>query len=349
LPTAALFGLEQRLLARWRARPSLPNARLIVGFSGGADSLALALALARIGERAGLEATLAHVDHGQRATSGVEQERALALAARLGLPARARHIPPQSIEKHRGVGREEAMRRVRYRALAAVAREERAAALVLAHQADDQAETLLLHLLRGGGLRGVSAMAEWTERSTPWWPDDEEPPVAIVVWRPMLMERRATLRAYLDRAGLEPIDEPSNDDVAFRRNAIRRDVLPLLERIAPGATDALARHAALAADEDATLTALAAEALNAARGPDGDVRAASLRAALPALRRRALRAWVAESAPDVELSAERTAAALALLEPGRGGAIEIGSGWMLERSGGTLRLRRIDEGAGEAG
>jgi tRNA(Ile)-lysidine synthase len=347
LPRPTLLGLEQRLLARWRRRPALAAATLVVGFSGGTDSLALALALSRIAAPADARVALAHVDHGRRPASAIECERAGALASRLTLPFTARHIPDNNLRQHPGVGLEEAMRRERYRALAAVVRDEGAAALVLAHQADDQAETMLLHLLRGAGLRGAAAMAEWTERVVPWWPEAGEEPTVVPVWRPLLSESRATLRAYLAAAGLEPIEDPSNGDRAFRRNAIRHDALPLLERIAPGARDALVRHAALIADEDATLAALAARVLERARDADGNVRIAPLLAEPTALRRRALRTWVAETAPDVELSDERTAATLGLTEPGRGGAIEIGAGWMVARTGGALRLRRCDEGLGE--
>ncbi|HEU0115170.1 MAG TPA: tRNA lysidine(34) synthetase TilS, partial [Thermomicrobiales bacterium] len=258
LPHAALLGLEQRVLARWRGAPALAAARLVVGFSGGTDSLALALALRRIAGRAELDIVLAHIDHRQRPTSGEEAARARSLAREIGLPFFARHIPEDAVERHRGVGREEAMRRERYRALAAIAREHGAGALALAHQADDQAETVLLHLLRGAGLSGAAAMAEWSERPIPWWSAADEPAIAVMLWRPLLAERRATLRAYLAGAGLEPIEDPSNGDLAFRRNAIRRDLLPALQRIAPGASEALARHAAIAAEEDATLTMLAA-------------------------------------------------------------------------------------------
>ncbi|HET7093002.1 MAG TPA: tRNA lysidine(34) synthetase, partial [Thermomicrobiales bacterium] len=237
----------------------------------------------------------------------------------------------------------------RYRALAAIAREHDAAALVVAHQADDQAESVLLHLLRGAGLRGAAAMAEWSERTMPWWPEANEPAAPLVIWRPFLTEPRATLRDYLTRADLRSIDDPSNDDPRFRRNAIRRDLLPLLERIAPGAAAALARHAALAADEDAMLDDFAACALDEARRADGAVRVAPLLGAPVPLRRRALRAWVASAAPDVELSAERTAAALALADSGRGGTIEIGAGWTIARDGGVLRLDRNGERAGAAG
>jgi tRNA(Ile)-lysidine synthetase-like protein len=349
LPHATFLGLEQRLLGRWRGRPSPPAARLVVGFSGGIDSLALALALGRIADRAAMRIVLAHIDHQQRPSSGAEAERARALAERLGLPFFARHIPLVDLQRHRGVGVEEALRRERYRTLATIAGEQGADVLALAHQADDQAETLLLHLLRGAGLQGAAAMAEWAERRIPWWPEAPERPTTIRIWRPFLTEPRSMLRDYVVRAGLEPIVDPSNVDPLFRRNAIRRDVLPVLERIAPGASAALARYSALAAQDDATLAEFADCVLTRARDAVGGVRTAALLASPAAVRQRALRAWVAETAPDVELSAERTAAALALAEPGRGGAIEIGVGWMVVRCGGALRLRRNGEGAGDAG
>src|SRR5690242_15083380 len=103
LPRATWLGLEQRLVARWRHCPSLASATLVVGFSGGTDSLALALALGRIADRADIRVTLAHVDHGQRPSSRAECAQAASLASRLGLPFVARHIPSDRLSKHPGV------------------------------------------------------------------------------------------------------------------------------------------------------------------------------------------------------------------------------------------------------
>jgi tRNA(Ile)-lysidine synthetase-like protein len=340
-------GLEQRLARRLRRIEVVGDAALVVGFSGGADSLALASALTSVARERRI--VLAHVDHGLRTESAADAEAAAALAAALGLPLRVARIESDPRRLHPGVGLEESARRERYRLLAGVVADEAAAALVLAHHRDDQAETVLLHLLRGAGTAGAAGMAEWSVRPVPWW---DEPGAGaasakaagrrLAIWRPLLGESREELRGYVTGLELAPIDDPTNDDLTFRRNLVRREFLPALERAWPGAPEALARYAALAAEDDAALAAAAGRALAGATVPDGLIANRVLGEPL-AIRRRIVRGWIGSAAPNVEVSAERVEAVLKLLTPGRGGRrVEIGQGWAATARGGIVRLARQD-------
>lgn len=337
------IGIEQRLAVRLRASGLATTAPLVVGFSGGADSLALAAALARVREP-GRRVVLAHVDHGLRPDSADHAAGAERLAATLELPFHRVAMEKRPDEIHPGLGVEEAARRERYRLLAGVAGDERAGTLVLAHHRDDQAETVLLHLLRGAGTTGIAGMAELSIRRIPWWDEPGQPSESLTVWRPMLAEPRAELAAYVAARGLAPMHDPTNDDRAYRRNLVRHELLPVLERAWPGAAAALVRHGALAAEDDALLSRIAAAALAGARQGAG-LECGRVAAEELAIRRRLVRAWVASEAPGLEVSAERTEALLRLFEPGRGGRrIDIGQGWTATARSGIVRLERSTGG-----
>jgi hypoxanthine phosphoribosyltransferase len=339
-------GLEQRLLARARAAGLRRGDRVVIGFSGGRDSLALAAALRSLGASLGLEPILVHVDHGLRPASAAEAEQAVALATALGLKCRVVPLLRAPSDVHRGVGLEEAARRERYRILLATARERNAVAVATAHHQRDQAETVLLHLLRGGGVRGAAGMAERT--AAPRWPGDSQSDISpesseVILWRPLLHESREAIEAYAIGLHLVHVDDPSNDDLTLRRNVIRHEVLPLLERQFPGATAALARFAALAAEDDRVLDEIAAREVATALRADGALEVAGLREAPIALRRRAIRLWLRGAIGESELSANRTDAVIDLVTAGRGKrTIEIGGGWTVHRLRGMLHVARGD-------
>jgi tRNA(Ile)-lysidine synthase TilS/MesJ len=196
-------------------------------------------------------------------------------------------------------------------------------------------------------------MAELSELTVPWWTDGGgEEPVRLTLWRPLLREPRAAVRSYASTLGLEWIEDPSNDDRGPRRNALRHDALPMLERISPGATAALARYGRTAAEEDAALEALAAALADRAGTADGGLRLAVLAAEAPVLRRRAVRRWLLARTGYRGTTADRTEAVLGLLAPGEGGRrVEVGAGWTVLVRGGELRAARIGEDAdgGKAG
>lgn len=230
LPDNALLGIEQRLLRRLPEAGLDPGQTVVVGFSGGPDSLALALALARIGPLADVAPLACHVDHGVRPESAADAQRAKRLATRIGVPFIDHRLRDDDRAAHLGVGPEEMLRRGRYGALTRTAFGRSSHVLALAHHAEDQAETVLLHIGRGAGLRGAGAMQPVSVLPYPWW-NGAEADLELVVWRPFLEERRVDLDDYVAQSGLKPVIDPSNGDPAYRRNGIRHQLLPLYESL----------------------------------------------------------------------------------------------------------------------
>lgn len=303
--------------------------------------MALATVLGRIAPLGGPRPVLVHVDHGWRVDSAAEQERAAALATALGLPFQGLRLPDDACVLHPRVGREEAARRERYRILAGAARTAGTELIALAHHQDDQAETVLLHLLRGSGTAGAAGMRETRRLAVPWWTSAAAPISKVLIWRPLLAEPRAAVRAYAAATGLAAIDDPSNYDPGYRRNAIRHQALPLLERIVPGAGAALARFAALAAEDEAALAAITAVALEAAVSDDGELLGSVLAQQPLSVRRRVVRGWVFAACEPPMVTAERTDAMLRLLEHGEPGRrLEIGEGVSVRMTKDGLRIER---------
>jgi len=301
------------------------------------DSLATAAVLANL-ERQGLaEVTAVHVDHGMRPEAAEEQRLVAVQAAHLELPFRGVTLPSNLRGMHPGFGWEEAARRERYLALASVARETGAAIIVLGHHASDQAETVLLHLMRGSGLRGVSGMREWSERRIPWWVEPGEPDL-YWIWRPVLHEAKTMLEAFVADLSVKPIVDPSNRSSEFTRNRVRREIVPGMELISPGATAAIGRFAAVAGSEDEFLRLLADRALVRLTSADGGLAAIGLLAEHNVVQRRVVRAWLQCAAgEDYEISQNRVDAALRLARANTSGRfIEIGSGWSVSNSHGLL-------------
>ena len=255
------IGLEQRFLASLRQLEPRPGQTIVVGFSGGKDSLALAQLFARTKPVSGVEPRLLHVNHNLRPTSGQEAGQAKSLAKQLALPITVTEIEPGLVARNPGLGVEEAARRERYLALREFARKRRTDVIAIAHQCQDQAETVLLHLLRGAGIAGMMGMSELMSTQIPWWegPSRSKP---VRLWRPLLDENPVELAEYMSAHGLEPIEDPSNEDLYFSRNRIRHEILPKLEEIQPSATEAIARFAKIAALEDAFLTSVTQSAID---------------------------------------------------------------------------------------
>ncbi|WP_229674362.1 tRNA lysidine(34) synthetase TilS [Nakamurella endophytica] len=276
---------------------------VLVACSGGADSLALAVAVLAV---AGPErASAVTVDHGLQPGSA---DRAAATAAQLaGLGYR--RVLVRAVTVSGGGGPEAAARSARYRALAGAAAEVTApdgppAAVLLGHTLDDQAETVLLGLARGSGPRSVAGMREWREP----------------FGRPLLAVRRAQTEAACRAAGLAWWEDPHNGDPRYTRVRLRREVLPLLEDVLHGgAAEALARTADQLADDLAALDELAAEAARRCGDGAGGLSRAPLRALPTAVRRRVLRTWVAAAGAG-PLTADHLARLDRQVRSGRPGA-----------------------------
>lgn len=226
---------------------TLPDgSTVIVALSGGADSLALAAAVAFEAAARGIQATAVIVDHGLQHGSDEVARRAAETARRLGLETRV-----VGVEVAGAGGPEAAARDARYRALEAAAAELAAAAVLTGHTLDDQAETVLLGLARGSGARSLQGMAPESVRDS-----------GTRVLRPLLEVSRTTTRAACVAEGLEPWDDPHNVDERFTRVRVRRSILPLLEReLGPGVAEALARTAAQLREDSEAFDEMIAETI----------------------------------------------------------------------------------------
>jgi tRNA(Ile)-lysidine synthase len=213
-----------------------PGDLILAACSGGADSLALAAALAHEAPRLGLRGGGVTVDHGLQEGSAAQAARVVAALEALGLdPVRQARV---TVDGRPGAGGPEAAaRHARYTALEQMARQTGAAAVLLGHSLDDQAETVLLGLARGSGARALAGMPARRGRFR----------------RPLLALGRATLRDACRAQGLDPWDDPHNCDASYARVRVRQHALPALEEaLGPGIAGALARSAAqLSADCDA--------------------------------------------------------------------------------------------------
>jgi len=156
-----------------------------------------------------------------------------------------------------------------------------------------------------------------------------------------LNESREVIEAYVAKLGLVPVEDSSNEDTTLRRNALRHEVLPVMESRVPGAEAALARYAALAAEDDRALEAMAVRLLGEGVDPGGPLATAPVLAQSLAIQRRVIRRWLAETADLSSISAERTDAIL-LLAQSRSGrkVLEIGEGWTVRLERGMLRAER---------
>jgi len=270
-----VIGAVRRTIARrrlWR-RDASAAGTVLVACSGGADSAGLLYALARLAPELGLSLVAASVDHGLRADASRDVATAAQQAAALEVPFRALAVTVSA-----GASVQAAARAARYAALKECAAREGAVCIAVGHTRDDQAETVLARLLRGSSLRGLGGAA-------PRRPDG--------VIRPLLDCARADVRALVVASGLPFVDDPSNADPRFLRARIRADVLPALAALDPAV---VAHLAALADDARADDAALRAAASALLRRAGGEVPAVELlRAARPAVRRRALARWAGDA------------------------------------------------------
>ena len=297
----------------------IPDERVVVAVSGGADSLALAQAVAATGR----PAAVAIIDHGLQVGSAEVAARAAEECRRLGFE----HVVVERVDAtSRGSGPEAAARDARRAALEDVADRLGATAILLAHTREDQAETVLLRLARGSGARSLAAMAPITGR-----------------WRrPLLDLPRDVVRA--SASALAFWEDPHNDDPAYSRTRVRHGALPaLIEALGPDVVVGLARSARLLGDDADALDSLAREAARAVTSPEGDLEVVGLAALPRALRTRILRtAAIAAGCPAGSLTSAHVDRLEALVSDWHGqGAVDLPGGLAGERSYGRLAIRRV--------
>ncbi|MBI4424735.1 MAG: tRNA lysidine(34) synthetase TilS [Elusimicrobia bacterium] len=223
-----------KLLRYERERGLLASGdRVLVAVSGGPDSVCLADFLARLAGRRGLELRLAHFDHGLRGRSARRDEASVRrLAARLGLPLAVRRLPVAAFARRERRSLEDSGRALRYRALRSLARRYRCSKVATGHLQDDQAETVLLHLLRGSRAEGLAGI-----------PARRALGPGVEVVRPLLCLARDEVLGYLRYRELPWREDPTNREPRFRRNWVRHELLPLLAARAPGLRERLAAMA----------------------------------------------------------------------------------------------------------
>lgn len=304
------------LRTRAAVRSSLADlgggATVLAAVSGGADSLALAAALAHVATRLKLSAGAVIVDHKLQSGSDVRAARAAEQCRELGLDP----VSVRPVTVGRAGGPEAAARTARYAALDATD----ADVVLLGHTLDDQAETVLLGLARGSGARSLAGMAA----------------VAGRYRRPFLGVRRTETRAACRALGVDVWHDPHNADPAYARVRVRREVLPVLESaLGPGVVEALARTASLLRDDADALDEWAGKA--AADGLALD----ALTAVPAAVRRRVLRqAAIAAGCPAGALTARHIADMDRLVHDWHGqGPVSLPAGLVAERSCDRLLLR----------
>jgi tRNA(Ile)-lysidine synthase len=306
-----------------------PESRVVIGLSGGADSVALTVLLTELAPvDVFTVAGLAHLHHGLRGSAADEDEMfCRALADRLALPISVERRDVRALAREGRLSVEEAGRHARYRFFDRVAARAGADRVAVGHTLEDQAETFLLNLLRGAGPRGLAGIH----------------PRAGLVIRPLLDVRHDDLRKYLSDRGIGFREDESNLDTRMLRNRVRHILLPFLEtHFSPGAAAVLARNAVVARDDAVWLEHEADKAwARMARSTDAgvDLDVAALAADAPALSRRvALRALEA-CAGGRFVGFEHVEALLALASRDAGSAACDLPGQRAERRGDRLALR----------
>jgi tRNA(Ile)-lysidine synthase len=223
---------------------------VVIGVSGGPDSLALMDLCARWPERGLTSLIVAHLDHGWRSSSAADAEYVQSQASERGL----RCVVERAVDLRES---EQSGRAARDGLFGRVASEFGAPIVLLGHTADDQIETVLFNLCRGAGVDGAGGMDVRTQR--------ELGGHACTIVRPLLPFSRSTIEAYCRARSLTPLLDPSNTSPRFARNRVRHEILPAIERVFPAARAALRRFAAVARDQAAIDAHLAEILLSQAR------------------------------------------------------------------------------------
>ena len=317
-----------------RFRLVVPGQHVLLAISGGADSMAMMEILHALSFSWHMRLTVAHLDHGIRGNQSRADARFVReQAARLKLRCIVGHAKVPAVAQRTGMSLEEAARQTRYDFLARTARRVKAQCIATAHQADDQAETVLFRIVRGSGVRGLGGIP----RVTLW--------DGVPVVRPLLSIPRTEIIEYLRRQNIAWREDGSNRLPDPRRNRIRMEILPLLERaLNPAVRQVLVRTADIMREEDQWMEVQAIERLH--RHIDGHglhrLNGRGLQSVPAALRRRMVRLWLtAQGLPSQAADFDTVARVEALAERRHGSSIlMLVDGWRVRNAYGILELRR---------
>jgi len=224
------YAVERKLVSRGET--------IVLAVSGGPDSLCLLHLFNRLASEYSLKLIVAHLNHGLRQEAAAEEDGVAALADTMNLPFTSKKVNIKNYKKRFGLSEEAAGRRARYRFLIQTARNFQAEAIALGHHRDDQAETVLLNLIRGSGIDGLSGM----------FPSRLLNKVRLI--RPLLDFKRCEIETYCFEHGLKPFTDSSNLETDYNRNKVRIELIPFLEeRYNPQIREALVRLARLAVED----------------------------------------------------------------------------------------------------
>jgi len=341
---SGISRFSQSLLREWK-RLDLPltNAIVVVAVSGGADSVAMLLALDELtkSERLNLRILVAHLNHRLRGkVSEADASWVRSLAKNLGHKVAVSSVDVKRRAAKTGDNLEQAARRARYEFLLRKARSVKATVVLTAHTMDDQAETVLMNLLRGSGAQGLGGV----EPVRPIASDSD-----VLLARPLLSwARRRETESFCRQRGVEFRSDEMNVDEKFSRVRVRRQLLPLMETFNPNLVEGLARTAELLREDSLALDRGATTLLELSIARDGVsleganagaiLRVDLLAAAPPALRRRALRLWIGRCRGDLRrLERAHILALENLLLGDKGGrVVELPGGGRVWRKHGVL-------------
>lgn len=278
LPNRLVERVQASLAGEGEIRP---GQRLLAAVSGGPDSLCLLDILSQLD----YPLVVAHLDHQMRPESSEEASGVAARAANYGLTCSLGQVDVQALARERSLSVEEAARQARYEFLFQQAQAQNAKAVVTGHTADDQVETVLMHLLRGSGLNGLSGMAIHSLPNA--WSAE------IPLIRPLLGVWREEVIDYLKARRLQPFEDSTNQDRRYYRNRIRQELLPILEDFTPGIRKRVWQMAQLIGEERQLLEPLLEAAWQDGLAISGQgwlaFHLSALRAQPPAIQRRLIR------------------------------------------------------------
>lgn len=305
-----------------REKDMLPPAGgvMLCAVSGGRDSMALLSFLEQLAAEKGFILHAAHYNHMLRSTADRDEDFVRLWCADRHIPLACGTCDVRAWAREQGASLEDAARTLRYRFLEETADRVGAQRIATAHHVQDNAETVLLHLLRGTGLRGLGGIA----------------PVRGRVVRPFLETDRRDIDAYVEENNIPYVEDESNADIAFARNRLRIEVMPLLEKLAPGSTARIAGTAAILREEENHLAQESAGLLPPAEEDKISLPVNTLMSRDLAIRRRLVRSMAQQL--GVGLTAAQTDAVLAL---GSGGFLDLPDGLQAYRQAHRLTLRRL--------